>query len=113
MAIQLSRDTELMLRRYVDSQISNAELADWLVGAEYDPALGPNEQDALARISLVVIEVDEERREPTVVLDSVAELLAASTPGDVIIASRTGSATLWQQEPELSAAPTRLQRVGI
>ena len=113
MRVDLSPEARAELRRYVDGELSNAELADWLVGAEYDPALPQDERDALARIRLVVIEVDEGTRGPAETLDAVAEVLASATDDGQVVAMRTGSTTIWAQHPALGATPARLQRVGI
>jgi hypothetical protein len=113
MGVDLSPEARAELRRYVDGDLSNAELADWLVGAEYDPALPQDERDSLARIRLVVIEVDEGARDPSETLDAVAEVLASATDDGQVVAMRTGSTTIWAQHPALGATPARLQRVGI
>ena len=113
MGVELTSETQAQLRRYVNGDLSNAELADWLAGAEYDPELPQPERDALARIGLVLIEVDEGRRKPAEVVDAVAEVLASSTRGQPMIALRSGSPTSWEGEPKLTATPARLQRVGI
>ena len=52
MGVELTSETQAQLRRYVNGDLSNAELADWLAGAEYDPELPQPERDALARIGL-------------------------------------------------------------
>lgn len=113
MATELSSETRTVLKRYVDSEISNAELAEWLAQAEYDPDLSEEERNALARVRLVVIEVAEKRRKPPAILESVAEVLAASEPEGLVIALRAGSDTSWEQESKFTAAPSPLQRVGI
>lgn len=113
MVIELTPDTSAELQRYLNGDLSNAELADWLVGAEYDLALRQDERDALARIRLVVIEVEEERRKSTEILDAVAEVLASSALGKPVIALRSGSGTSWQGGTKLTATPARLQRGGI
>ncbi len=109
----LSDEPRRQLQRYVDGEISNAELDDWLTGVEYDEEVPETERDALAGIRLVVIEVDEGRRDPSEVLDAVAEVLASATDDGQIVAMRTGSATTWAEQPALGATPARLQRVGI
>lgn len=113
MVVELIPETRAELRRYVDGDLSNAELADWLVGAEYDSALPQDERDALARIRLILIEIEEGRRDVGVVLDIVAEVLASSPQEGTVKALRSGSRTTWEGEPELTAAPSRWQRVGI
>lgn len=113
MLVELTPETRAELRRYVSGDVSNAELDEWLVGAEYDPALRQDERDALARIRLVLIEVQEEGRNPDEVLSVVAEVLASSTQEGPVIALRSGSGTSWEGEPTFTATPTRPQRVGI
>jgi hypothetical protein len=113
MVVQLTSETQTQLRRYVKGDLSNAELADWLAGAEYDNELPQSERDELARVSLVLIEIQEGRRERAQLLNAVAELLASTTSGQPVIAVRSGSDTAWSSEPTLTAAPARLQRVGI
>ena len=113
MGVDLGPRARAELRRYVDGDLSNAELADWLVGAEYDPSLRQDERDALGRIRLVVIEVDEGTRDTAETLHAVAELLASATDDGRVVAMRTGSATTWAVQPALGATPARLQRVDI
>ena len=111
MAAVLSPETRAELKRYVQGELSNDQLDDWLTGAEYDPELSQAERDALAQIRLVVIEVEEGRRGPSEVLNVVAEVLA--TEGKPVVAWRSGSTTSWEGEPKVTAMPAPLQRVGI
>ncbi len=113
MGVDLSPEARAELRRYVDGDLSNAELGEWLVGAEYDGALPQDQRDALARIRLVVIEVEEGSRDPTEILDAVAQVLASASDDGRVVAMRTGSATTWAEQAALGATPTRLQRVDI
>jgi hypothetical protein len=93
--------------------LSNAELAEWLTGAEYDDELSQSERDELVRISLVLIEVQEGSRDRAQLLNAVAELLASTSSGRPVLAARSGSDTTWSSEPTLTATPARFQRVGI
>lgn len=115
MAVQLTSETQAQLRRYVKGDLSNAELADWLAGAEYDDELAQSERDELARISLVLIEVQEGRRDPEqlLILNAVADLLASTNSGQPVIAARSGSDTAWSSEPTLTATSAQFQRAGI
>ena len=113
MGVDLSPQARAELWRYVDGDLSNAELADWLVRAEYDAAMPQDQRDALARIRLVVIEVDEGRRDATKIPKTISEGLAPATDDGQVIAMRTGSATTWAEQPALGATPAPLQRVGI
>jgi len=113
MVAELSPETMTELQRYVRGELSNDQLDDWLTGAEYDPALPQDERDALAWIRLVVIDAEEGIRSPAEVLNVVAAVLAAATPGEPVISPRSGSGTLWEGEPKLTAMPAPLLRVGI
>jgi hypothetical protein len=112
MAVQLSQEATRTLQGYVAGRVSNAELADWLAGAEYDPAISEDERDELAGIRLVLIEAQEGRRDVEEVLDSVAWVLATAQPGTKIMAERTESSTEWITKTKLTAA-SPVQRVGI
>lgn len=35
----LSSETKTVLRQYIEGKLSDAEMSDWLTGAEYDDAL--------------------------------------------------------------------------
>lgn len=113
MLAELTPETRTQLQRYVQGELSNDQLDDWLTGAEYDSTLPEDERDALAGIRLVLIEVEEGRRDRSEVLDAVAEVLASSTGEGQVIAVRSGSDTSWEGEPKVTAAQARLQRVGI
>ncbi len=113
MTTQLTPETNEQLQRYVNGDLSNAELAEWLAAVEYDSELPLDERDALAQISLVLLEAEEGRRGPSEVLGVVAAILASAAPGEPVTSVRTGSRTSWQGEPSRTATETRLQRVGI
>lgn len=114
MRAELSPETKGQLLRYLDGNLSNAELSDWLAGAEYDSAIPQEERDALARISLVLVEVQEGRRRTSEILGIVAAVLVLARPNELVISPRTGSTTSWQGEPRTTTAmPTPLQPVGI
>lgn len=113
MAPELSPETRAELERYVQGELSNDQLEDWLTGAEYDPALTQEERDALAEIRLVIIEAEEDRRSTADILGAVAATLAAVAQGKSVIAPRSGSTTSWEGEPKVTATPAPLQRVGI
>lgn len=108
----LSPETQAVLNQYLRGEISNSEIADWLTGAEYDESLSTEERDTLASIRLIVIEVKEGQREPGDIVSAVAELLALAQKA-IIVADRSGSSTLRQEESEFSSSPSRVQRVGI
>jgi hypothetical protein len=109
----LSADATRELQRYINADLSNAELEAWLAGLEYDPDVSTEERDALAQVRLVLTEVEENRRRAEDVLVSVATVLATFEPARTITAARTGSATTWAGDTPLTATPSRLQRVGI
>ena len=113
MLTQLDSETCRVLQRYVDGQLSNAELEEWLVQIEYDSDIAAEERDALAQVRLIAIEVGEGRRPPDSILESVAKVLAAPRPSEPVLAFRTGSNTSWEQRLTFTAAPSRLERVGI
>lgn len=110
---QLNVEVCAMLQRYLDGELSNAELQEWLAQIEYDDDVSGEERDELARVRLIAVEVAEQRRPPDAVLESVAAALAAFRPAQVVLAFRSASATVWEGEPVFSAAPSRPQRVGI
>jgi len=113
MADQVSVETLEQLQRYLDGEISNEDLAGWLTGMEYESSLAEAERDVLAGVRLVLIEVEEGRRDPDEVLARVAEALARSQPGKVIVAARSGSNTTWEGETFSTGATSRPQRAGI
>jgi len=109
----LSDDYRRQLQRYVDGEISNAELDEWLTSLEYDDEASDADRETLAGIRLVLIEVQEERRNPDEVLASVLAVLAPLEHGAIIVVPRSGSTTTWAEQPTLDASPVQPQRVGI
>src|SRR3990172_3339870 len=99
MRTDLTLETREQLQRYVKGDLSNAELAEWLAAAEYDPALPQAERDILARINLVLIEVEEGRRGTPEVLGVVAAVLASAAPGQTVTSFRSASDTSWEGTP--------------
>ena len=83
-------DSKMTLQQYLDQQITDDQLADWLAGAEYDPDLPQDERDALAGVRLMVIEPSEGLRPVEDILTSVQEALAlASTASRSIVKTGT------------------------
>ena len=80
MSAKISPGTRRVLQRFVDGRLSDAELDDWLTGAEYDSALDREERDALAGVRLTLIEVSEGISKPDSLSRSVAALLAGEKP---------------------------------
>ena len=114
MATELSPETKGQLQRYLDGNLSNAELAEWLAAAEYDLELPQDERDALAQISLVLVEVEEKRRGTPEILGAVAVVLASATSRETVISPpRSDSTTSWQGEQRITAMPAPLQTVSI
>ena len=113
MSNQLSSETCRVLRQYLEGRLSNAELEDWLAGAEYDLDLSQEERDSLATIRLSVIDFDEGRSEASGVVEAVAALLASVQPEKPIVVLRTDASTTWKGQSQFSATPSRLERVGI
>jgi hypothetical protein len=94
----INPETRTMLQQYADGNVSNRDLAEWLVQAEYDSNMSQGERDTLALLRLVVIEEAEGRRAIEDILNAVAEILASEAPGQIVIVRRTGSATEWQPQ---------------
>jgi hypothetical protein len=88
MGVKLSPETSAQLQRYVQGELSKDQLDDWLTSAEYDPSLAQAERDALARIRLVAIEVEEGRRASTEILANVTSLLAKDARPKPVTARR-------------------------
>lgn len=109
----LDGDVRDLLQRYVDGNISNLELAEWLVQVEYDREIAEESRDALAGLRLTVLEVEEGRRPVASVLEDVTSILARARPSEIVLAARSGSETAWAGEPSLTAAPSQIQRAGI
>lgn len=113
MATDLTQESREQLQRYVKGDLSNAELAEWLTAAEYDLELPQDERDALAQISLVLVEVEEGRRGTPEVLGLVAAVLASAVPGQTVTSFRSASDTSWEGMPSRTTTQARHQRVGI
>lgn len=112
MTSELSAETHAMLQRYVEGRMSNAELEEWLVEVEYDEDMPSEEKDALAEVRLAIVDVDEGRRTVDAILESVATVLAASSPNEPILAFRTSSETQ-RDESSFTGATSRQRRVDI
>lgn len=65
----------MVLQRFTEGQMSRRDLAEWLVQTDYDTDVPVIERDALARIRLVVIEVDEGMRPASEIIERVAATL--------------------------------------
>ncbi len=111
--MQLSQDTRAVLQRYAKGQLSNKDLAEWLVQVEYDPDIPASERDELARLRLIVIEVSEGLRYAEHILEAAAALLAASEPEGRFDTIRTSSSTTWRREREVTESASPVQYVGI
>lgn len=110
----ISPETRATLQQYADGNVSNRELAEWLVQTEYDSSVPQHERDTLGQLRLVVIEEAEGGRDQDDVLNAVAEILAREAPGQTIIVRRTGSATAWPQTPiTATGVASRAQHAGI
>ncbi|MBI2912970.1 MAG: hypothetical protein HYY03_03525 [Chloroflexi bacterium] len=112
MTTRLSPDSRGTLQRYVDGRISNAELAEWLVAAEYDDELAQGERDELARLRLIVTEVEEDLRPADEILKAVSAILAV-TEDKIVVAVRTSSSTHTKPGSAVTAAASPVQHAGI
>jgi hypothetical protein len=111
MTSQLDSGTKLMLQAYVNGRISNRELSEWLVAAEYDEELSERERDSLAQLRLIVLEAEEGSRPADEILQAVSAMLA-SAQGKVVYAIRTSSET--QTMPgRVVTAGSPVQHAGI
>lgn len=108
----LSAEARWILQEYERGNLSNPELAEWLVRVEYDTSLQSEERDALAGLRLVVVEEAEGLRPKEEVLDAVAGILAAESPDERVLTVRTSSSTTWDQRIVTGAA-SRAQHAGI
>ena len=108
----LNPEARSILQQYEKGNVSNPELAEWLVQAEYDSALGPEERDTLAGLRLVVLEEAEGRRAKEDVLDTVAGILASESAEKRILTVRTSSSTSWNQQV-FTGATSPARRAGI
>lgn len=110
---QLSQNTRMTLDLYVQGQVSNTELAEWLVQTEYDTAMPRNERDRVARLRLIVIEAEEGLRPIEEILQAVLSLLAKIDPAATVIAMRTSAATERYGGTAVTATASPVQHVGI
>lgn len=108
----LSPEATSVLQQYEKGNLSNGELAEWLVQTEYDSALAQEERDTLAALRLIVVEEAEGRRSNEDVLEAVAGILAFESPGGQVLTVRTSSSTWWDQRIVTGAA-SRARRAGI
>lgn len=76
MNIRLDDETVMTLRQYADGQLNVTDLARWLASAEYDEQLPIQERDELARISLMVLEAQENLRPADEIMENVTQLLS-------------------------------------
>ena len=113
MSDQLSADTIRVLRQYLEGRLSNAELEEWLVGAEYDAELSQAERDLLASIRLSLIDFQEQRTQANRVVETVAAVAAWGQPKERIVVLRTDASTTWRAGSRFTATPSRLERAGI
>ncbi len=113
MAIRLSQDSQSVLHRYVKGQLSNPELAEWLVQVEYDQDIPQDERDDLAQLRLIVTEAEEQIRPVEQILEKVAAMLVASDPRRQVIARRTSSSTDMYPGRVVTAAGSRVRHAGI
>ena len=94
----LSAEARWILQEYERGNLSNPELAEWLVQVEYDTSLQSEERDTLAGLRLVVVEEAEGLRPKEEVLDVVAGILASESPNEPVFTVRTSSSTRQDQE---------------
>lgn len=109
----ISLETRAMLQQYADGNVSNRDLAEWLVQAEYDSSVSDAERDILGQLRLVVVEEAEGRRSKDDILNTVTEVLAREVPGMILIVRRTGSATQWQPRTVTTGAASPARYAGI
>lgn len=109
----LSPDTRLILQRYVDGNLNNRQLGEWLAGSEYDPAVPATEKNRLAELRLIVLEESEGRRPTEDVLNAVAAALASASPEDTVITVRTSASTTWGEATRVTGAATPARLAGI
>jgi len=109
----LGADSRAQLHQYLAGNVSNRELADWLVKMEYDPAASAEERDALAALRLVVIEEGEGRRNKEDILAAVAAILARESDQKQVITIRTSASTTWREVSRFTGSASVAQRAGI
>lgn len=93
----INPETRAILQQYVGGNVSNADLAEWLVQTEYDSSVPQDERDSMGQLRLVVIEEAEGSRDKDEVLTAVAEILAREAPQQTLFTFRTESTTKWPQ----------------
>lgn len=108
----LSADSRAQLQQYLAGNVSNRELAEWLVKMEYDTAVSAVERDVLAALRLVVIEEAEGRRNNEDVLKTVAAILAKESDEKRVITIRTSASTTWSGT-QVTGSASMAQRAGI
>ena len=111
--VQLSLDTRAVLRSYIEGQVTNSELEEWLTQAEHDSDVMDDERAVLARLRLAVLEAGEGLRPNEDILGAVAAAFAPCQPDGPVLAFRTGSATSGLQQPKGTATPSRITYAGI
>ena len=108
----LSAEARSILQEYERGNLSNAELAEWLVQVEYDTSLQSEERDTMAGLRLVVLEEAEGLRPKEEVLDAVAAILALEEDKTRLTA-RTSSSTTWEPQERVTGTVSRAQHAGI
>ena len=108
----LSAEASWILQEYERGNLSNPELAEWLVQVEYDTSLQSGERDALAGLHLVVMEEAEEARPKEEVLDAVAGILASESPNERVITVRTSSSTKKGDQKWVTGSATPARHAG-
>jgi len=110
----LSAEVRSFLQEYERGNLSNPELAEWLVQVEYDTSLRSEERDTLAGLRLVVLEEAEGLRPKEDVLDAVAGILAFESPDKRVLTGRTSSSTSRDQNLRIvTGAASQTRRAGI
>jgi len=109
----LSAEAMSVLQEYERGNLSNPELAEWLVQVEYDTSLQSEERDLMAALRLVVLEEAEGLRPKEEVLDAVAAILALESPDKNLVTKRTSSSTRWAEpRARVTEAATPALHVG-
>jgi hypothetical protein len=104
----ISAESERILQRYAEGNLSNGQLAEWLAGIEYDSEADESERDALAQLSLVLTEESEGMRPKEDVLAMVTQVLAREAR-TTVFTLRTDSSTKWDpgRPPTGTTSPVR------
>lgn len=108
----LNAEARSILQEYERGNLSNPELAEWLVQVEYDTSVQSEERDTLAGLRLVVVEEAEGLRPKEEVLDAVAGILALEED-QTILTARTSSSTTWEPQERVTGAASPVQHAGI